>query len=150
MRERHEFMGAKLALFLGPRLLVLRRDDRPGLLWPGYWDLPGGGREGEEGPLDCALRETREEFGLEVPAAQVRWARAYTNSIGRTVWFLAGAMPEAAARQVRLGEEGQGWDLFAPEEFLGHDKAVPPFKARLRDYLGGVMSDPLNERPPAD
>ena len=57
-------MGAKLALFVGARLLVLHRDDRPGLLWPGFWDLPGGGREGAESPLDCALRETREEFGL--------------------------------------------------------------------------------------
>ena len=145
-----DFHGAKLAILAGDAIVTILRDDIPTIPWPGYWDLPGGGREGAEGPLACALRETREEFGLEVPAAQVRWARAYTNSIGRTVWFLAGAMPEAAAGQVRLGEEGQGWDLFAPERFLGHARAVPPFKARLRDYLGGVMSDPLNERPPAD
>lgn len=32
MRQADDFMGAKLALFLGPRLLELQRDDRPGLL----------------------------------------------------------------------------------------------------------------------
>lgn len=143
VQENGDFMGAKLALFLGPRLLVLERDDRPGLLWPGYWDLPGGGREGGETPLACALRETREEFGLSVPPAQIRWARAYTNSIGRRVWFFVGTMPAAAAHSVRLGVEGQGWDLFSTQEFLGHWKAVPQFKARLRDYLAGVMPDPL-------
>ena len=36
------FSGAKLALFLGPDLLVILRDDRPDIPWPGRWDLPGG------------------------------------------------------------------------------------------------------------
>ena len=42
------FSGAKLALFLGADLLVIRRDMRPDIPFPGHWDLPGGGREGEE------------------------------------------------------------------------------------------------------
>jgi 8-oxo-dGTP diphosphatase len=146
--EHTDFVGAKLVLFLGPRLLVLQRDDRPGLLWPGFWDLPGGGREAKETPLACALRETREESGLTVPPSQIRWGRAYTNSIGRTVWFFAGSMSEETARSVRLGEEGQGWDLFSPQQFNGHDKAVPQFKERLQDYLAGVRPYPLQKDPP--
>ena len=55
------FSGAKLALFLGADLLVIKRDDRPDIPYPGYWDLPGGGREGDETPQACALRETYEE-----------------------------------------------------------------------------------------
>ena len=140
-------MGAKLALFLGPRLLVLRRDDRPGLLWPGYWDLPGGGREDTERPLDCALRETREEFGLHVPPAHVRWGRPYTNSIGQTVWFFAGALLAATAASVRFGSEGQTWDLFAVDAFLNHHRVVPQFQLRLRDYLNGVISDLPGKTP---
>ena len=30
----------------------------------GHWDLPKGGRNAHESPLDAALRETREETGL--------------------------------------------------------------------------------------
>jgi len=58
------FSGAKLALFLGVDLLVILRDDRPDIPYPGHWDFPGGGREGQETPEACALRETREEVGL--------------------------------------------------------------------------------------
>ena len=46
------FVGAKLALFLGEELLVIRRDDRPDIPWPDFLDFPGGGREGDEG---CAV-----------------------------------------------------------------------------------------------
>ncbi len=45
------FGGAKLALYLGDALAVLLRDATPDLIWAGYWDLPGGGREGSETPL---------------------------------------------------------------------------------------------------
>nr|WP_231692828.1 NUDIX domain-containing protein [Vibrio campbellii] len=31
--------------------------------YPNYWDLPGGGREGNETPEDCALRELKENSG---------------------------------------------------------------------------------------
>lgn len=63
------FDGAKLALYLGPQLAVILRDATPGLGFADHWDLPGGGREGRERPLDCALRECKEELGLQVPGA---------------------------------------------------------------------------------
>ena len=141
-------MGAKLALFVGNRLLMLHRDDTPGLLWAGYWALPGGGREGTETPLQCAQRETMEEFSLHVPAAEFRWGRAYTNTIGRTVWFFAAVLPEHAEHAVEFGDEGQGWGLMPVQEFLTHDKVVPQFKPRLTDYLSGVQTDALYRKTP--
>ena len=65
------FAGAKLMLFLGEELLVIRRDEKPEIPWPGYLDFPGGGREGEETPEQCALRETFEEVGLDVTEDQI-------------------------------------------------------------------------------
>ncbi len=35
------------------------------------WELPGGGAEANESPVETALREVREETGLAVPARQV-------------------------------------------------------------------------------
>lgn len=43
---RMDFTGAKAALFCGASVLVCLRDEKPGLRWPGLWDLPGAGREG--------------------------------------------------------------------------------------------------------
>lgn len=146
-----DFMGAKIALFIGPDMLVLHRDDRPGLLWPGFWDLPGGGREGDESPLQTVRRETREEFGLVLPCAHIRWARASTNSIGRSVWFFVGALPDTSVQAIRFGNEGQGWALMSPQAFQAHPKAVPQFKQRLADYTRGVAPDDwdFREKPPA-
>ena len=136
-----DFMGAKMALFVGGKLLVLQRDDRPGLVWPGFWDFPGGGREGAETPVQTVLRETREEFGLHVPASHLCWGRASTNSIGRSVWFFVGHLPARAEGQVRFGDEGTRWALMPEAAFEAHPKAVPQFKQRLRDYRRGVLPD---------
>ena len=45
--------------------------------WPDYWDFPGGGSEGDEAALTCALRETEEEIGLTLSEHDVIWARRY-------------------------------------------------------------------------
>ena len=80
------FSGAKLALFLGSDLLVIKRDDKPDIPYPGYWDLPGGGREADESPEDCALRETFEEVSLTIPKTELSWSKSYQRARGR-VWF---------------------------------------------------------------
>ena len=74
-----EFTGAKAALFCEASVLVYLRDEKPGLRWPGLWDLPGGGREGDEGPEDCLLRELEEEFGLRLAPVRLVWRRVFPS-----------------------------------------------------------------------
>ncbi|MEP2715288.1 NUDIX hydrolase [Pseudophaeobacter sp.] len=128
------FSGAKLALFLGRDLLVIKRDDRADIPYPGYWDLPGGGREGGESPMDCALRETREEVSLLIPQADLIWAKSYQRPRG-LVWFFVSHQPEELVAEVRLGDEGQCWQLMAPQDYCGHSLAVPHFAEQLQSYL---------------
>lgn len=57
-------LGAEAAIFdPAGRILLLRRAD------DGRWGLPGGWLEPNETPEECAIRETREETGLEVRTA---------------------------------------------------------------------------------
>lgn len=129
------FVGAKIALMIGPGLLAYRRDVRPGLVWPGWWDLPGGGREGRESPLACALRETAEEFGLAVPRRAVTWARRYRSPGDGPAWFFAARLPMAARGRIRFGEEGQHWRLVEPRGFAAWPAAIPMFRTRVRHAL---------------
>lgn len=48
----------------GRILVARRRDDAEHL--PGYWEFPGGKPLPGEALADCAIRETREELGVEV------------------------------------------------------------------------------------
>lgn len=128
------------------RLATLLRDDKPGLLWADHWDLPGGGREDGETPLQCVLRETEEELNLALDPNLVIWGRDYGASSGDISWFFAAHVPIETAGQISLGDEGQAWDLMNVDTFLDHDRVVPQFKPRLRDYLAGVMSAKI-ERP---
>lgn len=139
------FAGAKLALYLGDSLAVILRDDLPGLPFAGYWDLPGGGREGRESPLECALRECREELGLCVPKDSILWSRAFQEA-EHTKWFFVARLRAATAQDVVFGNEGQRWTLMKEAEFLTHPKAVPAFQARLKVWIEERGSD---ERPPA-
>ena len=131
-------VGAKMALFVGDKLATLQRDNTPGLKWADYWDLPGGGREDGETPLQCVLRETREELTLTVAPERVIWGRDYGATSGRISWFFAAHVDAEVERDIILGDEGQRWALMEVQEFLDHDKVAPLFKPRLRDYLAGV------------
>lgn len=131
------FRGAKLAVLSRGRLLALQRDDILTIPFPGMWDLPGGGREGGEGPLDCALRETREELGLVIVPALVGWGRRYPHWSGRgSSWLFACELPDLDEASIRLGDEGQGWALMGVAEFRAHPGVIPHLAARLGDYLG--------------
>jgi 8-oxo-dGTP diphosphatase len=132
-----DFTGAKVALIHGDEVLVILRDDLPGLPWAGYWDLPGGGREGDETPEACVLREVAEEIGLRIVPERLIWRSEHpsTTRPGAVAVFFAAGITAAEIATVRFGDEGQGWRMMALAEFLCHDKAVPFLQDRLRGCL---------------
>nr|WP_302479736.1 NUDIX hydrolase [Roseicella sp. DB1501] len=67
--ERH---GVVVALWCGPRVLILRQSYRPGATFP------GGGLRRDEAPVLAACRELREETGLDLPPERLRLAREVT------------------------------------------------------------------------
>ncbi len=135
--ESATFDGAKAAVFIGDRLLVIRRDDRPGLAWPGALDFPGGGREAGESPEQTLAREIREEVGLGYAPSQLVWRRACAGVAkpGTTVWFFVLRLAPGAERGVVFGDEGQGWGLMTPAAFLAAPDAVSSLQHRLRCWI---------------
>ena len=125
-----EFGGAELVLFIGPRIVVLERDETPGIPWPGCLDLPGGGRDGFETATTCVLRECREEIGLKLTEDQLVWQTRYGKGV-----FFAAHLGAGAELQIRFGNEGRGWQLMHPLSFAEHPKAIPHFARIVRQYL---------------
>lgn len=132
-----KFNGAKVALFVGERLLITLRDDRSDIPFPNMWDFPGGGREGDETPFQTMARETLEEVALVVPRAAVVWEKRYmwASTAQEPSWFFVARLSEAAEREIVLGDEGQAWRLVAPEEFLAMSGAISNLVSRLGDWI---------------
>ncbi len=133
------FDGAKIAILCGGAVVALRRDEAPGLRWPGMWDLPGGGREGEETPLQTVRRETREETGLILPPEMVRWRRRHDED-GRVTWFFGAIWPHLRAADLRLGREGQAVSLMPVAAFRQRPDSVPHLALRLGRFWDDVYS----------
>lgn len=130
------FVGAKLALFLGPRLLVYRRDNLPGLLAADMWDLPGGGREDAETPETCVIRETQEEFALHVPPSALICKTRYEGAMG-AAYFFAAQLPGDLAASIRFSDEGQYWELWPAALFAAHPNAVRTCQGQVQNLLAG-------------
>lgn len=141
MWEGPPFTGTKIALLCGSRIVVYLRDDKAGIAFPGLWDLPGGGREPGESPVDCALREVEEEFGISIAEHRVHSLRRYESDgpAGSDSYFCVAHVTPMEIERIRFGDEGQHWRLMETGEFLGLEAAVPSLKRRLERYLEGDM-----------
>lgn len=141
-----DFQGAKGALLIGDRLLVTLRDDFDWIPYPAHWDFVGGLREPGETPRETLVREAREEVGLDLSGADWLWEGIYpsTTQTGATVWFFVLRLPAEAEHDIVFGDEGQGWRLIPPRDYLEMPKAVPSLQDRLRAWL-----DCLGERDDA-
>jgi 8-oxo-dGTP diphosphatase len=131
------FNGTKIALFSPGAVLVYLRDIKEGIPWPGLWDLPGGGREGDESPIDCALREVEEEFGIRLPVHRVSALHRYDGASAGNLptYFCIGTITQAEIDQIEFGDEGQRWKLMDPQEFMSRSDAVPHMQERLARHV---------------
>ena len=101
------------------------------------WELPGGGREGDESPFECAAREVYEELGIYLTEDCLLWSKVYPSMLyeGRQSVFMVGQLSQDQFDSIVFGDEGQAYKLMNIEEFLTSSKVVPQLQGRLRDYL---------------
>ena len=144
--EGANFHGAKLALYVGDKLAVILRDDNQDIPWPNHWDMPGGGREGDETPLECVLRETWEELGVQVDPRRVSWGKRFDHPSGDK-WFFVARVPASVGADIKLGDEGQMWRLMSSKQYFETPNHIPRFADRLRLYLSGTAGDWFERTP---
>lgn len=77
-------LGAGTAVHQRGRLLVVRRAEEPHI---GLWAFPGGRVEAGESPAETAVRETKEEVGLDVEIQRILDVVTYLpRELGRGNW----------------------------------------------------------------
>ena len=137
LHKQMEFSGCKIALLCDDRLLTILRDDKASIPYPNMWELPGGGREGEETPFECVQREVFEELGLKLEEADIVWAKAYPGMLDpdKTSIFMVGIITQEDFASIAFGDEGQAYQLMDVSQFLSDNKVILQLQDRLRDYL---------------
>ena len=138
--SRMDFQGCKIALIYGDKVLTILRDDKDDIPCPNMWELPGGGREGNESPFECAAREVHEELGIHLDEDCLLWSKIYPSVIfkDKQSVFMVGRLTQEQFDNITFGDEGQGYKLMSIEEFLTSSQVVPQLQNRVRDYLEEV------------
>ena len=139
LNRSFEFSGCKIALLCDDRLLTILRDDISTIPWPKMWELPGGGREGEETPFECVQREVFEELGLKLEEADILWVKEYQGMLDpdKTSIFMVGTITQEEFASIVFGDEGQAYQMMDVSQFLSDEKVIPQLQSRLSDYLEG-------------
>lgn len=137
LHQSFDFSGAKIALLKDDQILSILRDHIPTIPFPNTWDLPGGGREGEETPFDCVQREVFEELGIIISKESIIWAKVYPGMVdpNKESVFMVGEISQDQIDQIVFSDEGQGWKMMPITDFLDDDQVYGSLKERLRDWM---------------
>jgi 8-oxo-dGTP pyrophosphatase MutT (NUDIX family) len=108
-----------------------------------YWDLPKGLAEADEAPRDAALREVREECGLQFEAASLRDLGRFAYRPGKDLHLFATLSPRVPPDQLhcasifrdRSGRELAEVDRFAWAAPADIHRLCAPNLARLLTRL---------------
>lgn len=116
------------------RVLLVRRRVKEGSL---SWQFPAGEVEDGESANDAAVRETREETGLEVSDLSVLGERVHPNT-GRTMIYVACQVVGGTAAVVDDDELAE----FAWSDGKRLTEYVPyPFYGPVQEYLDEYLSN---------
>jgi 8-oxo-dGTP pyrophosphatase MutT (NUDIX family) len=148
-------MGDRSCVLLlrGERLLMVRQTDRGRI----FWTLPGGAPEPGETPAAAAVREAREETGLDVALVRLLDRRPRAGASGTHHCFLG----RIVRGEPVLGRDPERTDAgpelhqlaWIPLAHLRDHPEVAPLLARLKRDAGGPRPPPAAgspQHPPND
>ena len=130
----HAGLTADLFVIRDGTFLTLERGPGRG---EGVWYLPGGLVERGEDPLDAAIRETREETGLEVQDARVLRVWTYATPEGHDTVH-ATFVGSAPVGEVVLSSEHTAFGWTTPADYVAQwcnedlEVAVPAYAGWIR------------------
>jgi len=118
-------------------LIAIGRDTRKG---KNIYGVPGGHWESGETLKECAIREVREESGLEVNHVQLISVYDFYRPDKQKSYVTIGMKADYVSGEFKnLDEEGRlDWQWYKPEEALRLN-LFPADKILIERYLSGVV-----------
>lgn len=137
-----DFDGAKIAILRGEDVLTLLRDNRADLQYSNQWDLPGGGREDDETPIETVARELFEELHIVLDSTKIIYEVRETVETphGAAVYFFVARWDGLADDDIALGDEGQRWCWMPVSDFVSRKDVVAPLRGRLSRALRQIKA----------
>ncbi len=123
------------AIVKDEQILLIKRKKRP---YQGYWGLPGGKLHLEESIPDCALREVKEETGLECKfshIAAIIHERVKEHDEYKHAFLLFLTVLKPISGTIKESEEGR-LEWF-PLKTLQPERIIPSDYHMLKDHLKG-------------
>ena len=121
------------AIIKDNQILLLKRKKRP---YQGYWGMPGGKLHLEESIEECALREVKEETGLDCSfshIAAIVHERVKEKEIFKHAFVLFFVVVKAKTAQIKESEEGR-LEWF-PLKSLQLGRIIPSDYHMIKDHL---------------
>ena len=118
------------------KMLWMQRAEEPR---KGYWGLPGGFMEIDESPQEAAVREAREETGIELnPESTELYVVGNIRSVNEVHLIFRG---ECSSSELKHGPEALDACWFTEENALWEDLAYPIGGEGLRRFYRDMRED---------
>ena len=110
------------------KIILLKRAIEP---QKGKWVMPGGYVDRGEEVESAALRETKEECGLEARITRLHAVYSYPRKLAVVVVYLA----DVLGGELKAGDESEEVRLYPPDEIPWDNLAFESTSDALREYV---------------
>jgi 8-oxo-dGTP diphosphatase len=131
-------VACTIPITTGDELILLKRGFQPSR---GRWSMPGGFVDLGESVEDAAIRETKEEIGIDIEITDL--VGVYSRSTDRIVVVVYAARTDGTPTRT---EEALEVQAFQPTTIPWDQLAFWSDGRALRDYLGSLAADPAAAR----
>ncbi|MDQ5927910.1 MAG: nucleoside triphosphatase [Patescibacteria group bacterium] len=114
-------------------VLILQRSKHDDVL-PGYWDIPGGTLEDGEDPAEGAIRETKEETGLDVSDVRLFFQKSNVDTSKNKQFITLVFHARTSATDVTVSPEDHDTYAWISPSTIGDYKTVDYLVDCLRAY----------------